>query len=396
MISQFRRNVGLTADGDVPPAARYLEGLKLLKSNRPLEAMAELEKARLKIPAGIKPQFHYTLGQAAEATRDDARAMEEYDQAILADPKLAAPRLARARLLQARRPRAGDGRDQARPGRLRRRRHAAGHPRPHGAEPPAPAARDKRSMAEVDGLLARGRKVAPAAPALAVVDAEKLALLGNPEAAADLLAKAVAIEKTDPELWVAYAMKLIELGRLDQALTVLDQAMQPRAAGDQAQLRILRARIRTAQGHGAEAREELVRDLERVRPDQRPQLWMALGDLYTAQNNPASARKALVAWAKLLPDDPLPRLFVLEVSLADTSDDAEATARECLEVLEKRIGGTFGQIGRAAYLLRDRSRRRPGDRQGPRRAAQARPRSSSRSSRRRSPSSATPTSSAAP
>ena len=211
-------------------------------------------------------------------------------------------------------------------------------------------------MAAVDDLLARGRKVAPASPALAIVDAERLALLGNPEAAVDKLAQAVAIEKGDPDLWAAYATELYRLGRTDQALAAIDRAIQPRAAGDQAALRILRSKIRTAQGHGAEAREELVRDLERVRPDQRPQLWMALGDLYKAQNNPASARKALAAWAKLLPDDPLPRLFVLEVSLNDTSDDAEATAKECLEVLVDRIRGTYGLIGQAAYKLRDRSR----------------------------------------
>ena len=96
LISQFRRNVGLTPEGRSPPSALYLEGLKLLKSNQPIEAIKKLEKARLKVPPGLKPQFHYTLGLAAEATRDEARAMEEYRQAMLADPKLAAPRLAPA------------------------------------------------------------------------------------------------------------------------------------------------------------------------------------------------------------------------------------------------------------------------------------------------------------
>lgn len=354
LISQFRRNVGLMADGDVPPSARYLESLKFLKSNRPIDAIAELERARLKVPPGLKPQFHYTLGLALEATRDETRAMEEYRQAILADPKLAAPRLARSRLLQDRK--LDDAIDELKSGlaeaedvslvtalaRLELRQQLR-------------LPKEKRSWAAIDALLERGRKIGPGNSTLAIVQAEVLAAQGNPEAASDRLGQAIALDKTDPELWIAHARKLVELGRPDRALTVLDQAMDPKAAGDQAVLRILRSRVLTAQGHGAEARDSLVRDLDRVRPDQRPQLWMALGDLYTNQNNPASARKSLAEWAKLLPDDPLPRLFVLELSLADNSDEAEAMAKDCIAALQ-RIGGSYYKIGQAAYLLRDRSR----------------------------------------
>lgn len=356
LIGQFRRNVGLSADGEIPPGALFLDGLKFLKSNQPREAIKTLEKAGLKMPPGLKPQFHYTLGQAAEAVRDEARAMDEYRQASLADPKLAAPRLARARLLSRSKP-------EEMAAELRRGLAEAGEDigllmalARIEIDNQRRLPREKRSTAAIDALLERGRKVAPGAPALAVVNADKLVLMGNPEAAVDALSKATAIDKTDPELWIAHARRLVELGRVDQALTALEQAMAPGAAGDQASLRILRARILMSRGHAAEAREGLVRDLDRVRPDQRPSLWMALGDLYTSQNNTASARKALLEWAKLLPDDPLPRLFVLELSLADpsASADAEAVAKECMDALDK-TGGVYGLIGQAAYKLRDRS-----------------------------------------
>ena len=42
------------------------------------------------VPDALKPQFHYTLAQAAEAIRDERRAIEEYRLALEADPKFAA------------------------------------------------------------------------------------------------------------------------------------------------------------------------------------------------------------------------------------------------------------------------------------------------------------------
>lgn len=357
LIKQYRRLVGNSAGGGgdlVPPEARFLEAVKLLKTNRPNDAIVELEKARLTIPAAIKPHFYLTLGNACEATRDDSKAMQAYDSAIQADPKFSAPRLARARLLQVA-GRLDSARDEIRAGlaemgddpalltalarlELDRQRRL-------------PAA--KRTWGDLQAILDQGRKVAPGSGSLAVVRASALTLQGKPEAANDLLRDAVRIDKTDPDLWIARAEKEVALGRLDQALLVLDQAMDPKAAGDTAALRTLRARILTVRGHGAEARDELVRDLERVRPDQRPRLWMALGELYMAQGDPKSlksARKAFAEWARLLPDDPLPRLFVLELALADPSDDGKAAVEESLEVLG-RASGYYANVGRATYLL---------------------------------------------
>lgn len=352
LIAQFRRNYG---GEEVPPAAHYLEGLKQLKLNRPAAAAAELEKGRAKVPATLKPQYYYALGQAREASRDEMRAMEAYGVALAADPKMAAPRLARARMLRARRP------EDAAEELTRGLAEAGEDPTLLAAlaelelrkqlRVPAPRRRD---WAPLQGLLERGRRAAPGLPALAILTAEALAAQGKAEDAVAMLARATAIDKTDVELWAARAERLAALGRLGEALMVLDQASDPKAAGDQARLRILRARILTLQGHGREARDGLVRDLERVRLDQRPQLWKALGELYTAQGDAKGARQAFATWAELLPEDPLPRLAVLEMALSDPSGDTDATVRGCLRALEA-IGGLYGRVGEALYLLRDRA-----------------------------------------
>lgn len=361
LIKQYRRLVGNPGGGvnGVPPEARFLDAVKSLKLNRPIEAIAELERARLTIPAALKPHYHLTVGNACEATRDDAKAMQEYGLAIEADPKFAAPRLARARLLQA------AGRFDAAAAEIRKGFDEMGD------DPALIIAqarlelerqrrqpRDKRSWDALQAILDRGRKTAPAAGSLAIVRANALTLQGKPEAANDLLRAATGIDKTDSDLWIARAEKEVALGRLDQALVVLDLAMDPKNAGDTAALRTLRARILTVRGHGAEAREALVHDLDRVRPEQRPRLWMALGELYLAQADPRSlksARKAFAEWARLLPDDPLPRLFVLELAMADPAGDGEAAVQESLEVLRK-AGGYYANVGRATYLLRGQGR----------------------------------------
>ena len=244
LIQQFRRLVGNPGGGsssEINPMARYLEALKSLKLNRPLDCLDELAKARLKIPASLQPQFYLTMGQAYEATREERQAAEEYAESIAADPKFAAP-AAGPRPAPGRRPqpRRGDRRAEARPGGRRRRPVPADGPGPPGARPPgrpAPGSPLDRGAGRAPGPRQGGR---PRHPVLAILQANALTLDGDVEKAADLLARATAVDRTDPDLWMARAEKLVAMGRLDQALMVLDQAMEPKAAGDVASLRIFR------------------------------------------------------------------------------------------------------------------------------------------------------------
>jgi tetratricopeptide (TPR) repeat protein len=359
LIKQYRRLVGNPAGGSaasIPAEARYLEGFRLLKLNQPNDALVEFEKGRLTVPNWLKPQYYLTMGMACEATRNDVKALEEYDEAIKADPKFPAPRLARARLLQ-------NDRLETAVDELKLSLNALG-------EDPAiliTLARlelerlrrlppTKRSWDSFKALLERGKKAAPSAAALAVVEANAMTMQGAPEAANDLLRTSTAINKTDPDLWVARVEKEMALGQLEKALLILDQAMDPKAAGDQASLRILKAKILTYRGHGAEAREALTQDVESVPIDQRHRLWMALGELYMAQGDARSlisARKAFAEWSKMLADDPLPRLFVLELALSDPTEDGAAAVKDSLAVL-KKAGGLYDLIGQATYRLRQK------------------------------------------
>jgi len=363
LIKQYRRLVGTSSGSatDVPPTARYLEALKLLKQNRPIEAIKELETAKFKMPPSLLPQLHHTLGTAYEVVRDTAKAMDEYSEAIKADPKFSPPRLARARLIAASR-RGDDAIEELK---------LALVMIPDDPGPITALARieldrqrrlpkDKRSWTELQTLLDQGRAVAPGSAALTVIRANAMVAQDKAEAAAELLEKATAIDPADVELWLALAERLVAAGRLDRALEVLDKAMGPKAAGDQAALRIARARILTVRGQGVEAREGLVRDIERVRPSQQPLLWRSLGELYAAQGDAAGAldaRRAFTKWAELLPEDPMPRLFVLELALSDPSEDADDTVTKSLDALLGMPGGKdslYYKIGQATFLLRDR------------------------------------------
>lgn len=353
LMDQFHR---LTGSADPQASYQLLEGIAQLKQERPREAIATLEKAGRDIPKPLAAELYFNLGQAYEAVRDEASALRSYDQAVEAGPKLTAPRLARARILQARNPaeaEAGLRRDlQAigdEPGllvalaRLELRKQAL-----------QPAAR--RDWTELRSLIERAGKLAPAAPGLAQLQAELLAAQGKGAEVADILEQATKHQPNDVELWLTRAERLTRAGDLEQAELVLDQAMAPGAAGDQAALRIAKAKLLTLRGRGQEAREALTKNLDRLPDDQRSAIWSALGDLYAAQRNPQEARAAYRQWAESRPEDPLPRLFLLEQALAEGD---EKGADKLVEELRALSGekGIFWRMARVQELFRSR----PGD-----------------------------------
>ena len=96
LIEQYRR---LTGDDPTNVAAIFLEGNRLLQLNRPGEAIEVLSRARF--PVGVttplRAQVHLLTGQAYEAVRNESAALEQYDKAIRANPRLSQPYLARQR-----------------------------------------------------------------------------------------------------------------------------------------------------------------------------------------------------------------------------------------------------------------------------------------------------------
>ena len=104
-------------------------------------------------------------------------------------------------------------------------------------------------------------------------------------------------------------------GRVDQALEVLTQASDPRAAGDRGSLRVQRALALTSLGQGREARTLLLRDVDQLPAADRDEVWTYLFLLCKSQGDPETTRAIYNEWVRLLPDDPRPKFALLEMDI---------------------------------------------------------------------------------
>src|SRR5262249_40676409 len=146
----------------------------------------------------------------------------------------------------------------------------------------------------------------------------------RPDDALATLQAAAAQGPRAAELWLAQANLLARRGHLGQALDVLERGSAPNAAGPQAGLAITRAQILLLKGQVHEARKALSAALEKVPAGQKPLLWKALGDFYTAQGELTDARAAFEQWARLEPDNPEPRVSLFQLAAAADDDAAVA------------------------------------------------------------------------
>jgi cellulose synthase operon protein C len=347
LIDQYRRLVG---GGDPPPRARYLTALSLLKTNRPDEAIAELEAIRYKVDKALEPHAYHALGQAYEAMRLPVKAIEAYRQAADRARDWSAPWASTARLQFAANPNDAFATLQ---------RGLAIHPedpallialagqrwRQQIALPKA-----QRDWSEFEHVLARARKVAPGAPELALVEADYIAATDRVDDAVGLLEAASRVNQKAPELWLARANALGRAGKLGKALDVLDRAIA--AAGPQASFYVSKASFLTLKGRVNDARAALSDGLARVPDEQKPLLWKSLGDLDRARGDRAHATEAYAQWVKIQPGNPEPRLAL--VNLALSGNDPAAITSAVASVRE--VGGAksrYWRIARAEELLRE-------------------------------------------
>ncbi len=348
LIDQFYRLVG---QAEPTPEHTLLEALKLQKTGRGDEAILDLEIARLRITEPLRPQANFVLGQCYEGTDDPdiPKALEAYQRASQLAPGWSAPWLAKVRLLEESNP-AEAARE------LERARRAspndpslliASVERLWRAElEKAPA---DRSWAQIEALFDRAEVASPGHPRVLLARADFLNASGRLEEAVSLLSEAVQAElRTSVEAWAGYAAGLARQGRVAEALDALQEAARPEAAGDQAAFRILRARLLTQQGQGRQARTELVADLQRLPETQRPRIWQTLAELEIAQGNLEAAQEALGQAVALAPDDPGPRLTLLDLALANDDSNAIDAHVKALQ----RIGGLYGNVGLVHQRLR--------------------------------------------
>ncbi|CAN5913673.1 hypothetical protein BH23PLA1_BH23PLA1_04840 [soil metagenome] len=353
LIDQFYRLVG---QEEPTPEHSLLTALKLQKAGRGAEAVAALEIVRLRIVEPLRPQANLVLGQCYEGqdVHDLSKALEAYRRAAQLAPGWSAPQLAIVRLLQES--------DPAEASRELNRALAANPDDPAllialaerswRTELEKPEA--NRSWNRTESLLDRAEAVAPHTARVALARADYLSATGRLDQAVDFLGDQIAAELDQSvEIWGAYAAGLARQGRLDEALVALQDASQPEAAGDHVSLRILRARLRTQQGQGRAARAELVAELDRLPETQRPQVWQALAELQLAQGDLKAAREALGRSVALAPDDPGPRLLLLDLALAEGDEAAIRTQVQTLQSGTFRgAGNLYGRVGRVHELLR--------------------------------------------
>ena len=207
--------------------------------------------------------------------------------------------------------------------------------------------REKQSYKELERVLERGLKAAPADSGLIKLQANYLTATGQAEEAAALLQAATdpRHRPRDPELFINLAEILRREGRLDEAAGVLDRGLE--TIGDRSALQLARAQVLLLQGHEKAAVDTLIEGTVRVPDDQKTSLWRALGDLHRRRGDSAAARQAYARWAELAPADPQPRLQILDLALNSGDDRAIAGAIASLE----KIGGLAAQLARAAMLL---------------------------------------------
>lgn len=361
LVVQYRR---LSGD-EAQPLCRLLQAELDEKTGRPDRAIVGLLGARDKIGHFWQAMVHMALGRCYEATWDQARALAAYRRAGQIEPRLSEPRIAAARLLGARPDEAARelerGLAQAPDDPALRLALVEARLRQEAARP-----MPDRSWDRFDLALARARDVSPGHSALLLLQADRLALADDVPGAVALLEEGVARIPRNASLWIAMAEGLDRLGRPAEALRALDRAADAGAAGDGAPIRLARARLLLARGRGREARDGLVRGEGALPSSDRAAIQEALGRILAARGDARSARLAFSRWARLMPEDPRPRLALLELALS--AGDA-ASVRATVEAL-RESGGTQDiawRLCRAQELLWDRaapdrppSRRDPG------------------------------------
>jgi tetratricopeptide (TPR) repeat protein len=346
LVAQFRR-----LEGEEAPLLQVLEAMREERTGLATKAIPRLQRVLDRLDKRWQRTVNIALGRCYEILSDEPRAIESYRKAIQLEPGEPTPRLATARLLSARRP------DEAveeiergltvipdEPGLLVALANA--HLRRQLQLP-----LNRRSWTEFEQAVRRAEAAAPADPMIALLLAERALQTGEPDDSARILQDAVARDPKSEILVLALSQSLSHTGRLDRALAVLERASAPEGVGDRAAVRIERARLMTLRGRGRAARGTLGHGIDKLPRGDRPRVLVALGRLLAGQGDMAGARQAYNRASDIEPEDPQPRLELLELALGAGDDDA---IHEIVEALYRRGGeNDLGfQLAKAAELVR--------------------------------------------
>ncbi|MGE3822292.1 MAG: tetratricopeptide repeat protein, partial [Isosphaeraceae bacterium] len=347
LIEQFARlNPGDT------PLLRLLQAQYDERTGRPARALASLDQIRQKLDPKWEGLVHLARGRCHEALWDDLKAIDSYNAAMQTDPLAVVPRLAIAKLKVRRTPREAidlisRGLELI-PGDPALRIAMAGALlRQEMGQPPA-----RRGWSEFDRAWRAAAEVSPKSSVVALLWADRLAGSGRPDEALKYLQQVADGSPDNLPVAIALAEGMTRLDQPEAALAVLDRAAK---AGDSASLRVARARTLTALYRGREARAALIRDVDKLEPSDQGEIWIALGQIETARGDDEAARQAYAEWARLQPEDPRPRLVLLELALTEGNETAIKTLVQELRLsaIDPRERGTPNSPVAAAQANRD-------------------------------------------
>ena len=340
---RYRATSGL-AEGEDAPELSLLEALRAEQLGDPYRARATLEAIVDDLDERRRVEAMLAIARCNEALGETDRAGEIYRRLAASDDRSVVPVLQQARLLQR------DGKDNAAAELLQRAigDRQGGLPelrinlvRVRLSEQ-ATRPSEERSWEAYDRALEAAEAVVPDSAELLILRAERAMLDDRPEQVDDLLEDALARSPENPRIWSALADLMLRGGRPDEALRVLDRGDRADAAGDNATLRMARARVLVALGRGQDAQRNLVAGIDELPRSDRAMLWEALGRLRMQQADPSGAKRAFQAWAKLSPESPDPLLALLELALKSGDFGAANTLLALLSNLSALSGDASG------------------------------------------------------
>jgi tetratricopeptide (TPR) repeat protein len=216
----------------------------------------------------------------------------------------------------------------------------------------------QRNWSEVTELINQMAETEPESVEPVVLKADLLFAQGDQAAARDELEKAQQVRfPKSIEIRIALAKLLGIQERVDEALSVLDQAKQK--LGDHVDLRLASARL-WASKKGPKVREvlmELSQDVEKFTKVERKRLLEGLAlELREQQDFDGASR----VWTQLAVEDPsniVLRFKLLDLALGSTNkDDIEKSVKEIeknIKQIEEIEGkdGILGRYGQVKYLI---------------------------------------------
>jgi tetratricopeptide (TPR) repeat protein len=348
LISQYRRLIG----DESSPMLGLLLASREQKAGHSLKAAFQLEGLRERIDPHWGRLVDSTLGRCYVDVGDLTRAALAYRRVLQENPRSVVVRVELANALVPSRTR--EAVDVLEEG----LRYSPDEPSVWVALASArlrelealPA--DRRPWESFEKAMARAVELAPSHPLLTTIRSRRRSLEGRTEDAVALLEEGLRREPRKSQLWDAYVEALLKAGRPLEALAVLDRASRPEAVGDTVGLRLARFGVLQGLGRAREAREQLLRDVDRLPPDQRARIWDALGRDLASKGDAAGALEIFARWAREVPDDIRPRLVLLDMAIHGSGADAQAASAALRKLGRPEDEATL--VDRARELIRDR------------------------------------------